>query len=67
MPPKSIDEYYTAEESFPDQVHVIAAHDAATDAFEVLDDMDQNRNEVIRAHKHIEQAIEILEKTDIID
>lgn len=62
-----VDDYYTGEESLPDDAHILAAYDAVTAAFEQLDELDWKRNEIIRTHQHLEHAVEILEKTGIAE
>lgn len=62
-----INDYYTGDENLPDEAHILAAFDAVTDAFEALEGTDRNKNEVIRAHRNLEHAVEILKNTEIVE
>ena len=68
MPRKrDIDDYYTEAEKLPNDAHTLAAYGAVKDAFEELDSVNKNKDEVIGAHQHLENAVEILENTDIVE
>lgn len=64
--PHDGDDYYTGDEILPDDAHVLAANKAVKNAYDELDSLDRNQNEVVRAHQHLEHAMEILSKTEVV-